>query len=129
MLNKYRHFYLYAKCHYKQTDIVEDLKKIAGNYTGSSPESERVSDIMSILDDAMNDLFKNVPDSFKKFSQVFLRNTVEQRGFNCEIRSSHLAYIHTCMNIMGDAKVSEINGELGEDDYNILPCHEWNRGV
>jgi len=129
MFNKYRHFYLYAKSHYKQNDIVEDLKKIAGNYTGSSPESEKVSDIMTILTDAMNDLFKNDPNAFRKFSDVYLRNTVELRGFNCEIRSSHLAYIHTCMNIMGHTKVCDIEGDLGEDDYSILPCHEWNRGV
>lgn len=30
MDKKFRHFYLYAKGHYKETDIIEDLKKIAG---------------------------------------------------------------------------------------------------
>ena len=127
MFNRFRHFYLYAKLHYVHGDIVEDLKKVAGNYTGSSPESEKVSDILSILEDAMVEHFANVPDSFKKFSQVYMRHTVDMHRFAYTIRTSHLAYIHTCMEIMGNAKLNEINGELGEDDYSILPRHEWNK--
>lgn len=121
MDKKFRHFYLYAKGHYKETNIIEDLKKIAGAYTGSSPESERLSDIMSILTDIMNDRFKGVANSFDMFSSKFLQNTsdFDLKTWNTTPRSPQMAYIHTCLEIMGWHTPSNVE-ELGEPDYTIL---------
>lgn len=56
-LNKFRHFYLYAKHWYKMTDRIEDLQKLVADYTGNEdPKTVLVNDIINVLEDAVFDL-------------------------------------------------------------------------
>lgn len=47
--NNDRHFYLYAKGHYKKTEIFEDLKTIQANYVGMLKEHIDISHVLERL--------------------------------------------------------------------------------
>ena len=45
----YSHYYLYAKNHYKKTDLIEDLKKVHGFTFEHDAELTEIRDIISVL--------------------------------------------------------------------------------
>ncbi len=58
-LNKFRHFYLYAKHWYKMTDRIEDLQKLVADYTGNeNPKTVLIKDIINVLEDAVYELLE-----------------------------------------------------------------------
>jgi len=125
MTNAFTHFYLYAKGHYHKTDLIEDLKKIAGNYTGCSPESESIGAIMNILSDAITELLGNDPNGLKRFNYAFMNNVAEFKNFKQTPRLSYESYILTCLQLMAHCKIEDIKGEIGRADHSILPPSKW----
>ena len=70
-LNKYRHFFLYAKGFYKQTTLIDDLKILVSNfYNNNSIDYEFVDigDIYKILSKCIKN-YVNSSDKFLRFTE------------------------------------------------------------
>lgn len=62
-----RHFYLYAKGHYLETNILEDLKKIVAEYAGLEPEHVRTGDIWILLSEEVFEILRDNRYNFLDF--------------------------------------------------------------
>lgn len=127
MLNKHRHFFLYAKGHYQKKELIEDLKQIVANYSMVETQYVTISGICSILLQAVKG-FCTSPERFERFMQW--QFDVQRKDiFGTEVYPADIAFIKTCMSIMFDATHAgvdypgalEIVGELGDPDPSILP--------
>jgi len=127
-LNSYRHFFLYAKGWYKQTDLMEDLKKIQSHRCMVEAEYVKPEDLYRVLPKAVKGFFTG-PDKFEHFT-AWLWSVGKKDIFAKEMHTLDEAFIRTCMSIMCDASVGEgkfssgslfIEGELGLPDPNVLP--------
>ena len=133
-LNKYRHFFLYAKGYYKQDNLINDLKILVSDfYNNNSIDYEFVDigDIYKILSKCIKN-YVNSSDKFLIFTEYLF--SVGNLGMpNDSSDSLNLSFINTCLSIMRDASIKEdnfsegtliIDGELGLPDSSILPLSE-----
>ena len=117
-LNPHRHFYLYAKRWYRQTNLIADLKKIQSEYCGLAIEHVRVVDILTVLSPV---IYKHLNEhGFTKLIEgiVFPWSTPTPLNSIDEIvLAEYLAVLATI-------KKDEIKGGLGEADPNVLPLKD-----
>ncbi len=116
-LNKYRHFYLYAKHCYKMTNRIEDLKKLVANYTGSDLCNVQIKGIINVLEDAVFELLEGKLNTHARIIRaihhkshpMFYKNGI-LGNTNPTIEEILIdAYIY----ILFSAEKTEISGELG----------------
>jgi len=116
-LNPYRHFYLYAKLHYKRTNVITDLKAIVADYCGFYKEDASTNDVIRMLLKITSHHINN-SDKFLRF----MDELVSRINFPFKIYDSPIEYIiDECLSILQGIKVIDIQGELGTADKNILP--------
>ena len=127
-MNKYRHFYLYAKGHYKTTLTLMDLKAIQGEWSGVDPECLMKRDVAHLL---IEIAYPHIAKSAYSFRE-FLKHVdpaylwafpafVKEVGDNYDYQG---AIIHSCLSALMATTVDEIDGDLGDPDPQILPISE-----
>jgi hypothetical protein len=115
MKTQYSHFYLYAKRWYKQSgSLVEDLRRIASNYSGTDIEYVRKVDAITLLIEATQDALKLYGNPDYEVNNLLHR--IAGSAFSPET-----AVIEGCLSILCQAKTG---GLLDEPDYSILPRRE-----
>lgn len=128
-LNKFRHYFLYAKGHYKVGNRIEDLQKIQCDYVGCdtgvfiSPD-----DIVRVLSRAVDSLKE--PMTCEKFSELLIGYSRQYvGGFQWKNVESPLdMLIETQLGILRHASNTQISasgeGDLGDPDYSILEKYD-----
>lgn len=125
-LNPYRHFFLYAKGHYETGVVIEDLGKICTNYLQHDLHSE---------DDRIRILISATKTIKKKFSieDVLCEVLNCSREYNVPFDfrqhdvSAKNSVINATLMMLRHLTVDEIEGSLGEADFNILPKSNWGK--
>lgn len=125
MKNGDSHIWLYAKHHYKRTDIIKDLKKILAERSGTDVEYVGIDSIFIVLCQLVFPhlteyrFLEFITDSFKDWKRKF--------GHYNNITSIRKV-LERMLSILANVKVKDkIDGEwitlveLDEPDYSILP--------
>lgn len=123
-LNPYRHFFLYAKGHYKTGVVIEDLGKICTAYLEHDLHTEN---------DRIRILFRATKTIKKSFSveNVLCEVLNCSREYNVPFDfrqhdvSAKNSVINATLMMLRHLTVDEIEGSLGEADFNILPKSNW----
>jgi len=130
-LNRHRHFYLYAKGHYKRgrthAEELMNLKVLAAEYCGMLPEHVTDQDVRRILsrltfqhirgDHSFSELLEDIgPKSFRN-------NLFAEQGFPYDYYG---VLIQRLLVILSTCKVRDAKGwlsgmNLGEPDFGLLP--------
>lgn len=122
-LNSHRHFFLYAKGHYKQGDVLEDLGKICTNYLQHDLHNNR--DRVRILIRATKTIKKQL-----SIEDVLALVLDESQQYNSPFDFGHHeifgkdAVILATLQLLRHCTVDEIEGSLGTADYSILPKND-----
>jgi hypothetical protein len=109
-----RHFYLYAKNHYQNRNMVEDLKTIMAKYSGLKTEDVVTGYVVEkLLELAYYHI--NTQREFTTFVMSIL-----------EVPTNDTVYgvIKACIVELAMTKVVDIPFELGEPDPEILPVSQ-----
>lgn len=108
-MNDSRHLYLYAKGHYKETDMIDDLKKIVSKIAILYPEHVLEKDIKYWL---LKEVYKYIKteDDFTNF--------VNGDTFMPIYKDDIIA---KSLSILRFKKITDIDMELGKTDPKILP--------
>jgi hypothetical protein len=109
--NPNRHFYLYAKNHYQQDDMMEDLRAIMASYANIRSGSVRD---WYILEKLLKLAYLHIEND-----QQFVKFVTS--SFEVPADSATIAMIKACLIVLMFAKVKDIYYELGEPDPAILP--------
>lgn len=123
-LNPYRHYFLYAKNHYKRDNVFEDLKKIQCDYVGCDlGASITKADIIRVTSRAIQPiLMKRYADPVEKYQEfLFEYGKVYVGHLQYEECSLPDAMILANLGIMMSSTIDEIDGSLGKADLNLLP--------
>ncbi|MHA1482980.1 MAG: hypothetical protein ACTSQA_06045 [Candidatus Heimdallarchaeaceae archaeon] len=107
-----RHFFLYAKYHYEQENILDDTVALQAQYTGSLPEA-------SLLRPALEKLHTLVFEKFileKDCNQTLRYKTVMAGLAGKEMRAT-LSFLYSCLAMVKVANLPD----LGKPDPNVLP--------
>lgn len=120
MKNSDSHVFLYAKGHYKETDVKEDLEKIYCKRCGL-PRLSAGNIIQCLVN-----LIEKYPKYFRLFD--FLNDIRPENtwmvGYHWKRNKKEYNYekaiMYKCLSILSMLEISEI-GELDEADPNILP--------
>jgi len=131
-LDSNRHFYLYAKGHYKETDTIKDLSIILGEYCFQDLEYIRVSDILDkLLRLAYREFIKNSNEF--KFME-FMKDILPQNNWkfmNDKAQNLEETMIHKCLSVLRFAIVTDKDKNvilnLGEADSSILPLSDFTK--
>lgn len=119
----HRHWFLYAKGHYEESlDIVEDLKKIQGNWSGIYPEHLTKLDVVRMLMIIVEPIIsqKIEGNDLISFISDLHPNEIWKCGYPKEVGYDyHLALIYKCLSVLRYTPRSYWV-ELGEPDYTIL---------
>lgn len=135
MSNK-RHYYLYAKGWYKQSDLLTDLKKIQSIYCGLAPEHITTGDVLGILTGMAYPKLKESEHAFNDFISLILPSNTWRTGVvlvenvvgSIPDEDIALCIIGACLNIMMKEDVKDIPFELGKPDPDVLPLKEKQNG-
>lgn len=137
-MNEDRHFYLYAKGHYKKTNIIDDLVTIYSKIYGGDliDETEKLKYISGILVNLVkHHMFKYDNTFFEFIAEISPENSYRtgyyhklnkfllEKNENLEEYNFDKAVIYKCNSILLLTKVIDIPFELGEPDENILPLN------
>ena len=113
-MNPKRHFYLYAKHHYEATWPLDDLKKIAADFSGVPENMITEKALYEIL---IPEVWKQINNSgnplnhFREFVYFLLENL--------RVESS-LKRLMPILHMLQMAEIKHI-GDLGEPDPDLLP--------
>ncbi len=121
MKNTDSHVYLYAKGHYKESDLVEDMKKVFGERNAIEPEHITAADITHMLLKIVSPYLKT-PHHFREF--VLDLHPVNYWRLSRGTYSFDQAVIRKCLSILRMTQVKEgdeVLIELDDPDPNILP--------
>lgn len=124
-LNPYRHFFLYAKGHYKRGVVIEDLGKICTNYLQHDLHNE--NDRIRILTRATKTIKKEY--SIEKVLDEVLNASREYNvpfDFGMHDMSARDSVIMATLGMLRHCSIYEIEGSLGAADYSILPADDWD---
>lgn len=139
-MNQDRHFYLYAKHHYKRTDIVSDLSVIY-KLVYLWPEEEKVpiDNLIGVIKRLAYPHIKNSDYIFNSLIEdimpenswrVGYENKQNRILFNSDVVKEFpeydvkMALLHKFMSILANTLVKDIPFELGEADDSILPLSD-----
>lgn len=125
-LNPFRHFFLYAKGHYKTGVVIEDLGKICTAYLEHDLHNE---------DDRIRILTRATKTIKKEFSieDVLCEVLNCSREYNVPFDfhrhdvSAKDSVINATLMMLRHLTVDEIEGSLGEADFSILPKGSWGK--
>lgn len=138
-----RHFYLYAKGHYKATEVsvhtlgevdekpicrrkdaIQDLKILMGKRCGYAPEDATVGDVLSVLLSVAYPHIIKLPENMLKEFLVDL-NSNNAWKYGAESSDSYAVRLcHKLLSILALTKVCDIPFELGEPDPSVLLLKE-----
>jgi hypothetical protein len=113
-VNDRRHLYLYAKGHYIQSDIIQDLKTIVAKMCMMYPEHVEKTDIIHWLLKEVYQHIKTEEDFFKFFSLTYY-----SWGNKIDIIRNSLSFLRFI-------RVKDIDIELGQPDPSVLPLSKEN---
>jgi hypothetical protein len=120
-MNPNTHIYLYAKGWYKQSNVIDDLKKILGNRSGIEPKYITQKDILAVLLElSFQHIIKsgNPEHSFYTFATYILPEDAWKAGVKPG-DSTIVALVKSCLSILC---LTEVNGlDLGKPDETLLP--------
>lgn len=116
-LNSYRHFFLYAKNWYKNTDLESDLKILCNEYTGHT--FNQLDDIARITLNAVKPILEVQGITTEKYLIEMLNNFSKVNCFSTEYVNPLIATIRTNLYFMAHCTIMEC-GELGEPDFSLL---------
>lgn len=127
-----RHYYLYAKGWYQQSDLLTDLKKVQSVYCGADPGHITIEDILSTLTGLVYSKLKKSEHAFNDFISLILPSNTWRTGVvlvenvvgSIPDEDIALCIIGACLNIMMKENVNDIPFDLGEPDPNVLPLRE-----
>lgn len=106
-INPYTHFYLYARGWYARSErLLDDLKTIAGHFSGIHPRYISKSDILNHM-------------THLAFVEINRSGNPEYNFSNLVIQASNENALQACLSMLRYVEVSGLN--LGEPDYSILP--------
>lgn len=123
-LNPYRHFFLYAKGHYERGVILEDLGKICTAYLQHDLHAE--NDRIRILFRATKTIKKSF--SVEEVLNEVLNSSIEYNmpfDFETHSLTAKDSLINAALTMLRHCTIDEIEGSLGEADFNILPEGNW----
>lgn len=129
-LNKYRHFYLYAKQFYKSSNTIEDLQKLVANYTNfKDPQKISITNVVYVLEDAVNELLEGKLNTHAKILRAIHEKSKPLFGNNNITLTTEEILINAYLFILLNAEGKEIpkwSNEtqwecLGQPDPNLLP--------
>lgn len=121
MINEYSHFYLYAKTWYKETNLIEDLKKVLSNYTETDVEHLDIGHVSYMVGHIA---YQHMTEAnfFKLISGLNPnRNSFYQENEDYDFS---LCFIKECLMILRFIDREEIKGDLASPNENILPLRE-----
>jgi len=130
-MNSHRHFYLYAKGHYKKTDTLMDLKVIQGKWAGVDPECLMKRDVAHLLlgiarphiirsEMSFRDFIKYLDPAYLWAFSAFVKEVGEKYDYQ-------MALIHCCLSFLQGTTIDEIDGDLGNPDPQILEISKTRR--
>ena len=114
-----RHFYLYAKGHYKKTNILEDLKTIQGEWAMVDTKFISIDDVMGHL---LIMTYTHIKDEYD-FASFIEGATPENVKFVGGDNSEcfQMAIIRKCLSIMKLSSIDKIPYDIGKACVSILP--------
>ena len=124
-LNPFRHYFMYAKGYYKQTNLLEDLHKIQCNYVGCDLGcSLTLADFIRVTCRAVDSFAKNL--TAEKYAEAIMEyGKIYKGGFRFEIASAHDSILLANLGLLRHATVDDIamleGSVIGEPDFSILP--------
>lgn len=125
-LNTHRHWYLYCKGWYKRTDIVKDLAIIQSRWSGIDANHITEYDVLSVVLTILHKHIKTKSDFFR-FINNSLEGNVKYVGGTSN--DGHIKrMLLSAKSIIAATHMSDIDGELGEPDFSILPKNENSLG-
>jgi hypothetical protein len=119
-MNSYTHVYLYAKNHYKITNVIEDLKILIFQRNNTLVEHITTKDILrSLLPLAFEAIQEsdNPSYSFEEFVITLIPS--ESWKINAQNDNLETRIIKNCLSVIRHTTVERLN--LGEPDFSILP--------
>jgi len=127
-LNPHRHFYLYAKHHYKRTDMLKDLQAIAENYSGVPGLSLREifeGLLLGLVYKAITCKGNNQEHFFEDFiKRLHPRGISNQERFSGEAYDYDRVAVRQSLGVLSIVACKDIEGDLGLPDPSILPLSE-----
>lgn len=124
-LSPFRHYFFYAKGHYKQSSLYEDLRRIQCEYVGCSITTQlTMDDLIRVTTRAVDSVMAiGTAERYAEFLLEYGR--IYKGGFQYEYASlkesillANLGILRHCSN----EDIARKNGEcLGEPDFTILP--------
>lgn len=127
-LNNHRHFYLYAKGHYKTTETLTDLKVIQGHWSGVDPKYLMKRDVAHLMITIAYPHATKTEFAFREFMKYLDPNYMWAFPASVkEVRENYdymTAVIHSCISVLQLTTVDEIDSDLGDPDPQILPISE-----
>lgn len=130
VMNSYRHFYLYAKHWYKRQDVVEDLKLLIKNRSNIDVEFLSVGDIFQNLNGLVWQALTRSGNPEHFFSEFIMDTTFPENRWRYTgepHESQDRVVLKKFLSILSLTKKSDIDGELGEPDFSILPAPEKDK--
>lgn len=115
--NPERHFYLYAKDHYKKGDMEKDLLKILGYYCNADPERLTIFDVnRKLLELAHKHI--EYEHHFFQFMKWLINGTTDSKG------NIHYGITESCLSVLSLTKITDVQFKFGEPDPEVLPLKE-----
>lgn len=123
------HIILYAKNHYKRTDIIEDLRILVGHRNYCDPKFITKSDVFHvILDITLPHILYHGEQKPENVLREFFIDLYPVNRFKFgsnEDEDYFLALIRKCLSYLRNTKICRSDGsmimELDDPDYTILP--------
>jgi hypothetical protein len=116
----YRHFYLYSKGHYKETDLETDLKVLCAQLT-----EHNFHNLIDIQEITFNAIAPIVEKKGVSFYRRAIFDYSRKDYFGKEHYSLLEGMIRAHLGIMQNTSIDEF-GSFGEPDFNILPKNPKN---
>lgn len=120
-LNPFRHYFFYAKGHYRKTELMHDLKVIQCDYVGCDLSCGITpTDIISVTTKAIESILTkrntNPIDSYIDYLLSY--GKVNRSPY--EFANLPEAIILANLGVMRHSTIDEIEGSLGKPDFNLL---------
>jgi hypothetical protein len=130
--NSYRHFYLYAKGHYKKGDLLSDMKHLMAERCGLDEKHMRIGDIINCLTGEVTKVFLNNRHNDHLLERVierlrpihFLGASMDESDIPKGMSVTEFVdrrIINALLSEMMLTKVADIEGSLGIPSDDILP--------
>ncbi len=120
-----RHFFLYAKGHYRRRDVLEDVRALVADYTAMSSVQVSDNDVVTVLCDIAIPYLLKSADPVRAIRKAIC-DLVETSRRECKVLDAR-DVVSAMLVILGWARVREGEEEilhLGEPDFTLLPRPE-----